>query len=95
MSFRYLNHGIRAIVSVRPKNGRLLLLELAEGEFAAVGFEAASVSSIAALAGVSQQAIYRMFGGKAGLRDAVQAARATVSLPASEAAPAVRSNITQ
>jgi TetR/AcrR family transcriptional regulator len=48
---------------------RILLAGLAE--FAAVGFDGASISAIAARSGLNKQLIYHYFGNKRGLYDAV------------------------
>jgi AcrR family transcriptional regulator len=70
-----LNHGIRAIVSIRPSNRKLLLIEIAEREFAHFGFAGTTVGEIARLAGVPVQAVNNLFGSKAGMLKAVEAAR--------------------
>jgi AcrR family transcriptional regulator len=75
MSQWHLNHGIRAIVSLRPTNPKLLLIEVADREFAAVGFEGTTVRSIARLAGVREHVVYNLFGSKAGLLKQVESAR--------------------
>lgn len=53
-----------------PENrDRILLAGLAE--FAAVGYEGASISAIAARSGLNKQLIYHYYGSKQGLYDAV------------------------
>jgi hypothetical protein len=55
-----LDRGIRAIMSIRPSNSKLLLIEVAEHQFATIGFEATTARAIAQLAGVPVQAIYNL-----------------------------------
>jgi AcrR family transcriptional regulator len=88
MSQWHLNHGIRAIVSMRPTNPRLLLLEVAEREFAAVGFEGTTVRAIARLAGVRDHVVYNLFGSKAGLMKEVESARSNGAGAAAKSAQA-------
>lgn len=71
----HLNHGIRAIVSIRRPDPKQLLLEVAEQQFAAFGFAGTTVRSIARLAGVPPHTVYRLFGTKAGLLKEVEASR--------------------
>jgi AcrR family transcriptional regulator len=70
-----LNHGILAIVSIRPSDPRLLLIEVAERQFATGGFAATTVHLVATLAGVRDHMIYSLFGSKAGLLREIEAAR--------------------
>lgn len=63
------------MVAVRPSNRKLLLIEVAESLFANVGFTDMTVETIACHAGVPVRVFYNLFGSKAGLLEAVDAAR--------------------
>lgn len=76
MSELQVKHGIRVIVSVRPSNRKLLLIEVAESLFATLGFADTTVQTIACRAGVPVHVIYDLFGSKTGLLHEVEAARA-------------------
>jgi len=76
MSELQYKHGIRAIVSVRPLNRRLLLIEVAELLFATSGFSETTVETIARNASVPAHVVYNLFGSKARLLEQVEAARA-------------------
>jgi AcrR family transcriptional regulator len=71
MSELRMIRGIRTVVSMRPHNPRLLVMEVAAREFAALGYAGVTVAAIAGLCGVAEGVIYSTFGSKAGLLCAI------------------------
>ncbi|MES3021601.1 MAG: helix-turn-helix domain-containing protein [Pseudomonadota bacterium] len=74
-----VRYGIRAVVSTRPSNRKLLLIEVAETLFATLGFDGTTVREIASRAEVPVHAVYQRFGSKAGLLKEIEAARVHVA----------------
>lgn len=78
-----MEYGRRVARRGRPKGGdsaetRRRILDAARGEFAANGFDGASIALIAAAADLAPSAVYHYFGGKAALYEEVFEATAEV-----------------